>query len=56
MTSAEKRALLRKYMDDCPACSPEDEETIADGDLDGWLTSHDKGWRDRVVPLGDEQQ
>jgi len=47
-TTAKKRQLLREYMEDCPACVPEEEEMVVDADLDEWLTSHDKDWRERL--------
>lgn len=41
MTDIEaKRERLRKEMKDCPACVPEDADTVDDGELDDWLGHH----------------
>ena len=53
MTSAEKRARLRQYMADCPACVPEDADGVADEELDAWLTSHDENWAAAPPQHGD---
>ena len=36
-----KREHLRNLMWDCPACSPDDVDAIADADLDEWIASHE---------------